>query len=57
MKITNKKECPNCHNKDIFDTSSGFGSDGKGKGSYTISPRSEIIYQCVKCQERFLYKK
>ena len=57
MKITDKKECPKCHNKNIFDTGSGIGSDGKKKGSYTFIPRSGIIYECIKCQERFLYKK
>lgn len=56
METANKKECPKCHSKKVFETRSGVGSDN-GDGSYTFDPLSEIFYRCEKCQELFFYKK
>ena len=55
MEITNKKECPKCHNKRVVETQSGIGSD-KEDGSYTFHPLSEVFYKCEDCRELFSYK-
>lgn len=55
MEVTDKKECPKCHSKDVFETRSGIGSD-KGDGSYTFDPMSEIICECKECHKQFFYK-
>ncbi len=55
MEVTDRKECPKCHSKDVLETRSGIGSD-KGGGSYTFNPMSEIICECKECHEKFFYK-
>ncbi len=56
METVNKKECPKCHSKNVFETHSGVGSD-KENGSYTFDPRSEFFCKCKDCHELFSYKK
>ena len=55
MKITNKKECPKCKSKNVFDTGCRTGEIENYIPGKSISEANRTVYECKDCGELFIF--
>ncbi len=53
MKTTNKKQCPECNSKEIFDTGNRGPNRGDSSSEGRYSHARRPIYRCKKCDTDF----
>jgi DNA-directed RNA polymerase subunit RPC12/RpoP len=55
MEKTNKKECPKCKSKNVFDRGDRFGKGEDYIPGKPISEPNQPVYECRDCGEIFIY--
>lgn len=55
MKRTNKKECPKCGSKNVFDTGARMGIVVSIPPGGKIPEPGQPVYECKECGEMFIF--